>query len=173
MTFLPKNTTSRTQPLELSNSGKRKQRGSYSAARSTKKTVSEIVKSANLLMAIQCEKQGWDEISQGTITKCFNNARLVPDANSIEGNDDDDHLFEGEDKLSYEELCKKLGKESTAAKEFVNTNEELPSCTEPIDTDKPSWREDVRNDILEDTISTTDEPSSKSSRNVDQEICSL
>ena len=38
-----------------------------------------------------------------------------------------------------------------------------------IDTDEPSWREDVRNDILEDTISDPDEPSSK--RNVDQEIC--
>ena len=38
-----------------------------------------------------------------------------------------------------------------------------------IDTDEPSWREDVRNDILEDTNSDPDEPSSK--RNVDQEIC--
>lgn len=74
--------------------------------------------------------------------------------------------------LSSEELCKKLGEESTAAKEFVNGDEELPSCTQPIDTDKTSWREDVRDDILEDTISDTDdEPSSKSSRNVDQEIC--
>ena len=134
------------------------------------KTASEIVKSVNLLMAIQWGKQAWDEISQDTIAKCFNKVGLVPDANTIEGNDDDD-LFEVEDMLSLEELCKKLGEESTAAKEFVNADEELPSCTEPIDTDKPSWREDVRNDILEDTISDTDEPSSKSSRNVDQEIC--
>ena len=55
-------------------------------------------------------------------------------------------------------------------KEFVNADEELPSCTEPIDTDKPPWREDVRNDILEDTISDTDESSSKSSRKIDQKI---
>ena len=38
-----------------------------------------------------------------------------------------------------------------------------------IDTDEPSLREDVKNDILEDTIGDPDEPSSK--RNVDQEIC--
>ena len=134
------------------------------------KTVSEIVTSVNLLMAIQWGKQAWDEISQDTIAKYFNKVGLVPDANTIEGNNGDDP-FEGEDMLSLEELCKKLGEESTAAKEFVNADEELPSCTEPIDTDKPSWREDVRNDILKDTISDTDEPSSKSSRNVDQEIC--
>ena len=71
--------------------------------------------------------------------------------------------------LSLEELCKKLGEESSAAKEFVNADEDLPSCTEPIDTDEPSLREDVKNDILEDTIGDPDEPSSK--RNVDQEIC--
>ena len=121
-------------------------------------------------MAIQWGKQALDEISQDTIAKCFNKVGLVPDANTIGGNDDDDP-FEGEDMLSLEELCKKLGEESTAFKEFVNAEEELPSCTEPIDTDKPSWREDVRNDILEDTINDTDELSSKSSRNVDQEIC--
>ena len=73
--------------------------------------------------------------------------------------------------LSLEELYKKLSKESTAAKEFANADEGLPSCTEPIDTDKPSWRKDVRNDILKDTISDTDKLSSTSSRNVDQEIC--
>ena len=38
-----------------------------------------------------------------------------------------------------------------------------------INTDEPSLREDVRNDILEDTIGDPDEPSSK--RNIDQEIC--
>ena len=137
------------------------------------KTRSEIVKSVNLLMAIQWGRQAWDEIIQDTIVKCFNKVGLVPDANIREGNDGDDP-FEGEELLSLEELCKKLGEESTAAKEFVNADEELLSCTEPIDTDKPSWREwneDIRNDILEDTISDTDEPSSKSSKNVNQEIC--
>lgn len=134
------------------------------------KTASEIVESVNLLMAIQWGKQAWDEITQDTITKCFNKVGLVPDANSIEGNLDDDDPFGGEDMLSLEKLCNELGEESTPAKEFVNADEELPSCTEPIDTDKPSWR-DVRNDIIEGTISDTDEPPSKSSRNVDQEIC--
>lgn len=92
-------------------------------------------------MAIQWEKQAWDEISQYTIAKCLNKVVLVPDATSIEGDDVDDDPFEGEDILSLDELCIKLGEKSTAAKEFVNADEELPTCTEPIDTDKPSWRE--------------------------------
>lgn len=70
------------------------------------KTASEIVKSVNLLMAIQWGKQAWDEISPDAITECFRKVGLVPDANIIEGNDDDD-LFEGEDMLSLEKLCKK------------------------------------------------------------------
>ena len=176
MAFLPKNTTSRTQPLDAGIiklwkvKTKRKLLRYVCSKIDGQKTASDIVKSVNLLMAIQWGKQAWDEINQDTIAKCFNKVGLVPDANIIEGDDDDD-AFEGEDMLSLEELCKKLGEESSAAKEFVNADEDLLSCTEPIDTDKPSWREDVRNDILEDTISDPDEPSSKSSRNVDQEIC--
>jgi len=167
MAFVPKNTTSRTQPLDAGIiklwkvKTKRKLLRYVCSKIDGQKTASDIVKSG---------KQAWDEINQDTIAKCFNKVGLVPDANIIEGNDDDDP-FEGEDMLSLEELCKKLGEESSAAKEFVDADEDPPSCTEPIDTDKPSWREDVRNDILEDTISDPDEPSSKSSRNVDQEIC--
>ena len=176
MAFLPKNTTSRTQPLDAGIiklwkvKTKRKLLRYVCSKIDGQKTASDIVKSVNLLMAIQWGKQAWDEINQDTIAKCFNKVGLVPDANIVEGNDDYDP-FEGEDMLSLEELCKKLGEESSAAKEFVNADEDLSSCTEPIDTDKPSWREDVRNDILEDTISDPDGPSSKSSRNVDQEIC--
>ena len=163
MAFLPKNTTSHTHRLDAGIiklwkvKTKRKLLRYVCSKIDGQKTASEIVKSVNLLMAIQWGKQAWDEICQDTIAKCFNKVGLVPGANTIEGNDDDDP-FQGEDMLSLEELCKKLGKESTAPKEFVNTDEELPSCTEPIDIDKPSWREDLRNDILEDTISDTAEP---------------
>ena len=56
------------------------------------KTASDIVKSINLLMAINWGKQAWDEImtSQDIIAKCFNKVGLVPDANIIEGNNNDD-----------------------------------------------------------------------------------
>jgi len=35
------------------------------------KNVSEIVKSINFLMAIQWGRQGWNDLCQNTITKCF------------------------------------------------------------------------------------------------------
>ena len=63
-----------------------------------KKTASEIVKSVNLLMAIQWGKQAWDEISADTIKKCFEKVGLVPDGNTTK--EDDDDPFMGEDMLS-------------------------------------------------------------------------
>ena len=69
-----------------------------SAARSTDGKQPVKLLSVNLLMAIQWGKQAWDEISQDTI-ECFNKVGLVPDANIIERNDDDDP-FEGEDMMS-------------------------------------------------------------------------
>ena len=127
MAFLPKNTTSRTQPLDAGIiklwkvKTKRKLLRFVCSKIDGQKTASDIIKSVNLLTAIQWGKRAWDEINQDTIAKCFNKVGLVLDANVIQGNDDDDP-FEGEDMLSLEELCKKLGEESLAAKEFVNAD---------------------------------------------------
>ena len=105
MAFLPKKTSCTLLMLELSSSKKLKQRDCYSAtsvARSKDRN-REIAKSFNLLMAILWGNQAWDD-SQDTIAKCFNRMGLVPDANSIDGNDNDDDPFK-EYMLNLEELC--------------------------------------------------------------------
>ena len=51
----------------------------------------------------------------------------------------------------------------------MNADDELPSCAELINRNKPSWREDVRNEIIEEVISDSDEPSNKEPK-VDDEI---
>ena len=85
--FLPKNTTSKTQPLD---SGiitnwkckyqKRLLRHVCSKA-NVSSNASEIVKSVDLLMSIEWGKQAWEEVSSDTVIKCFKGTGLYPEAN--------------------------------------------------------------------------------------------
>ena len=75
--FLPKNTTSRTQPLDAGIIKtwkmyyKRKLLRHVASEIDGKKTASEIVKSVNLLMAIRWMVSAWEEVPSEVISKCF------------------------------------------------------------------------------------------------------
>lgn len=79
--FLPKNTTSKTQPLEagiIANwmvKYKKKLLQYVCSKVDGVKNASEIVKSVNVSMAIEWGKQAWSEVSQDTIVKCFKKTR--------------------------------------------------------------------------------------------------
>lgn len=109
--FLPKSTTSKTQPLDadiIANwkvKYKKKLLRYVCAKVDGVKNASEIVKSINVSMAIECGKQAWSEMSQDTIVKCFKKTRLYPQ--KVE---EDDDPFEGEDELpALQELMEKVG----------------------------------------------------------------
>ena len=76
-TFLPKNTTSKTQPLDASIIANWKVKYKKRLLRhvcgqvDSVKNATEIVKSINVLMAIEWGRQAWDEVSEMTIKKCF------------------------------------------------------------------------------------------------------
>ena len=98
--FLPKNTTSMTQPLDAGIIANwkvkyKKKLLRYVCSRvDGKKNASEIVKSVNVSMAFEWGKQAWDEVSSDLIVKCFKKTKLYP-----EEIDDEDDPFEGEDEL--------------------------------------------------------------------------
>ena len=97
--FLPKNTTSKTQPLDAGIAAnwrvKYKKLLLYVCSKvDGTKNASEIVKSIYVSMAIEWGKQAWSEVSQDMIVKCFKKTRLYPQ----EVEEDDDPL-EGEDEL--------------------------------------------------------------------------
>ena len=78
----------------------------------------------HLLQAIQWGKQAWDEVDQETVQKCFKKVGLSPDEVDMEEGIDDP--FEGEDMMSLEELCAKLGTtETVTAQEFVGADDEV------------------------------------------------
>ena len=102
--FLPKNTTSRTQPLDAGIIKtwkmyyKRKLLRHVASEIDGKKTASEIVKSVNLLMAIRWMVSAWEEVPSEVISKCFKHVGMYPD----EEMEMDDDPFAGEELLEIE-----------------------------------------------------------------------
>ncbi|XP_032229372.1 tigger transposable element-derived protein 1-like [Nematostella vectensis] len=103
--FLPKNTTSKTQPLDSGiianwkiHYKKRMLRFICSKVSATI-TASDIVKSIDVLMSIEWGKQAWDEVQESTIIKCFKSTGLYPDTELV-----DDDPFEGEDLVQHEQI---------------------------------------------------------------------
>ena len=123
--FLPKNTTSKTQPLDSSIITNWKCRykkrllchvcskvdGSNSA--------SDIVKSVNLLMSIEWGRQAWDDVSSETIVKCFKRTGLYPDEV-----DEEDDPFEGEEVSRLQELIMAMEVSCTAG-ELLAAEDEI------------------------------------------------
>ena len=89
LNFLPKYTTSKTQPLDseiIANwkckYKKRLLRHVCSKA-NVSSNASEIVKSVDLVMSIEWGKQAWDEVSSDTVIKCFKRTGLYPKADDV------------------------------------------------------------------------------------------
>ena len=103
---------------------------------------SEIVKSLNLLMAIEWGKQAWDEVAGTTITKCFKKTGLYPDSEAV-----DDDPFEGEDNQELGDLLTRLDASCTA-EQYIAEEDYLEVCQPPIDSSDPNWRQPVRDYAL-------------------------
>ena len=148
--FLPKNTTSKTQPLDsgIIASWKCKYKKRLLRHVCSKVNVSsnasEIVKSVDLLMSIEWGKQAWDEVSSDTIIKCFKRTGLYPEAKVEE---DEDDPFEGEELSSLQLLVNSLNT-SCPAQEFVCCDNDLEVCSGLIDPSDPEWRTKVREEVL-------------------------
>jgi len=69
----------------------------------------EIVKSVNLLMAIEWGRQAWDEASDTTTTKCLKKTRLFSDSG-----DTDEDPFEGEELQDLSLLLDRLDASCTS-----------------------------------------------------------
>ena len=106
---------------------------------------SEIVKSINVSMAIKWGKKAWSEVSQDTIVKCFKKTRLYPQ--EVE---EDDYPFEGEDELpALQELMDKVGS-SCDAEVFISAEDSTDVCPGYTDDSNPNWRNDLREQIIDD-----------------------
>ncbi len=66
-----------------------------------------------------------------------------------------------------EELCSTLDiPERTSVRELLDAEEEILTCEEHIDSDTPTWREDIRAKIIEEVTNKDCEPPAKEPKDI-------
>ena len=154
--FLPKNTTSRLQPLDagiIKNFKVHYRRlllkHTLAQIDGTDLTASAIVKTINVLTAIRWIKKAWDEVKPQTIINCFRKTGALPQDQRSEEEEDP---FAGldEDDACLEELVSQFDPESTA-NEYVNADDGLSTCL--LFNETCHWREELRSMVCDETPS--------------------
>ena len=141
---LPKDTTSKTQPLDAGIIAYWKVKYKKRLLRYVcgqidwSCTASEIVKSVNLLLSIEWGREAWDEVSTDTIQIYFKKTGLFPVEVDIE-----DDPFEGDDLQDLQQLLARVD-ESCSAEEYLSAEDDLKVCRGFIDSSNPNWRETFR-----------------------------
>ena len=93
--FLPKNTTSRLQPLDagIIQNFKvkfRKRLVKYVLARiNGSSSATQIIKDVNILMVIQWAQEAWKEVTGKTIKNCFEKCEIIKNDDLIEIKEED------------------------------------------------------------------------------------
>ena len=121
--FLPKNTTSRLQPLDAGiiqnfKVKYRKRMVKYVLAWIHEDgSATQIVKGVDVLVAIRWLQKSWNEVANLTINNCFEKCNIKGDNELMEVEDDD---------LEFEALVKGFGTNISAA-EYANFDENVPA----------------------------------------------
>lgn len=111
------------------------------------RSASQIVKSVNLLMAVQWMVNAWDEVKGVVISKCFRHVGMYPSTMDLDDDDDDDP-FAGEDLLDLEALVQKMSKKGidVAPYAVIGDDTDAYHCLHPAD---PHWRETLSDEVIE------------------------
>ena len=142
--FLPANTTSRLQPLDLGiiQNFEVHYRTLFLRYILSKidecETASDVVQSVNILVAIRWIAQAWLKVKAETISKCFRKAGVL-DA-SIDVVEENDPFLEIDASLELQELIDQTvnSEERCMIAEYVNGDSDLPVC---MDVHGDNWEE--------------------------------
>ena len=103
-------------------------------------------------------------MSQDTIVKCFKKTRLY----LLEVEEDDDP-FEGEDELpAMQELMNKVGS-SCDAEVLIFAEDSINVCSKNIDKTNPNWRNELREQIIDEEDVMLSAPAEKQDRTNEEE----
>ena len=116
------------------------------------KNAAEIVKSINVLMAIEWGRQAWNEVASHTIKKCFQGTGLYPQDEIIE-----DDPFEGEELLGLQSLMNRIDAHCSA-EDYIVDEDAIAVCSGHIDPSEPNWREAARAELLGDDVEVLSAP---------------
>ena len=159
MCSLPKNTTSRLQPLDAGiiqnfKIRYRKLLLKFVISRvNDKKTASEIVKEVDVLKAIRWVKEAWNQVDEETIRKCFRKCGFIPEVcEEIESNDQID--------TEFEEFVRRIDGDASSA-DYIDADDMVSFCREPIDLSNEEWHSLLRNEVLSTKTDENAEPVEK------------
>ena len=143
--FLPKNTTSRLQPLDagiiqIFKVKYRKRLVKYVLARILEDaSTAEIVKGLDVLVAIRWIQEAWKEVSNSTIKNCFEKCGIKGDNGPME--------VEKDDHLEFEALVKEFTTDISTV-EYANFDANVPTSEPMINEFEIDWRQRVRDDSI-------------------------
>ena len=146
LVFLPKNTTSMLQPLDAGiiqnfKVKHRKRLIKYVLARvNEKKSASEIIKSLNVLQAIQWVQESWKDVTNETFNNCFKKCGIVKRHEEL-------MEVEDEDDLEFAALVREFTPDISAS-EYVNFDTNLQASEPMINNQEIGWRECAREDAI-------------------------
>ena len=146
--FLPANTTSALQPLDLGiiqafKMYYRKRFLSYVVSKIDEcDLATDVVKSVNVLVALRWVALAWNEVKSDTITKSFRKASVLNDVLEVVGLDHAgadgsvDPFADIDEDLELQHLIEQTGCENCTPQEFISGDDDLPVC---VEMDDENW----------------------------------
>ena len=152
LVYLPPNTTSEVQPLDLgiiqnTKVHYRKYFLRYVLSKIEECTnATEVAKSVDVLSAIRWIGKAWDEVKEETIQKCFRRAGVLDeDLNPVSINEDGVDPFADVDAQLQELVAQSMPRsESCSIEEYISGENSLSTCA---DFDSETWDTDFLESI--------------------------
>ncbi len=185
--WLPPNTTSKLQPLDLGiiqnfKVHYRKRLLRYVLSKIDECQLgSEVTNSINVLIAIRWVAQAWDEVKRETICKCFKNAGVVTESGDVVSRDESDpfadmdneeniHVFNNcdEERQEIQRLCDQVmtREEQCSVDEYIEGDNDLAFCFEADDV---NWDADFFSNFSP-SVNTSDEPEESADEDADDSL---
>lgn len=172
--FLPANTTSKLQPLDLGVIANFKthyrrlllQHVLAKIDNATKAT--DVTSSINVLIAIRWVALAWKEVKGTTIIKCFKKAGILSDTLDIQESicSSEDPFEDVDEAASLAPLISAaMGtQDACSVSDYVNGDSELPVCT---DLDNDHWEDNFMDSLTQENTMTPTEEDSDPESDVD------
>ena len=147
--FLPKNTTSRLQPLDAGiirnfKVKYRKRLLKFVISRiDDNRKASDIIKEVDVLKAISWIKASWEEVSDQTVINCFHKCGF-----RNQPRDEDVQTLDQDIDREFADLVKELAGD-VDPNDYVDFDREVVSSMPAVDTGNLGWRQELRKEIIE------------------------
>ena len=160
--FLPPNTTSKLQPLDLGiicnfKSHYRRLLLQYVISKNDSCTnATEVTSSINVLVAIRWVALAWRKVKSTIIVKCFKHAGILNDGFNVHALIEGDPFQDIDEAIAMGSLISTtMGTRDTCSvEEYVNGDDDLAVC---VDLDDETWEENFMDNLTQEVAVTVED----------------